>query len=693
MLHNIFSRYQNSVKSLLSVFDSFYTPVSIKEGCLTDTPYKFITLSSSFAVADSIKNDFILNFSLLEMESFPPPEGYILDLSSEGAIVVSRDSMGLFYGVQSLRQLISAQIADSVSFPAATIIDYPDMKLRSAFYGFYLNAMEDDSLIARAESDFQRLSSLKFNMIDLASHHYGHLEMPVPGHSDELLWQRYKRLFELARSYNMNPRVGGWAKWVNTASTWGADLSTLEGIRTTQTIDFSKSMTCTLSTSNGKVAPNVIYDFQSGKTWDKEPVVLARQSDGYVYQEGVDYTMQYAPVHSEPYRKYFETSQTNVEVLFSAVHAGEGEPAGYPLRWGETFNAPSLISLTPDSRISPSEALSLSYSYIGSDPWALHKVRYCRSDQRLRTDASENYIWRWCVEPVKYFEANDFCLDVDETRVFAWDQRCLDSGKSRSQIWADDIEYYYKKIRKYSPQARISLWSDMIDPAHNAGVYDTELIADIIIEKKMDDIVMIPWKAEIAEKSVAFFAEKGFAQMPSCQTLTENGFPTAPIWAHYLRKAYTNDDRSYGLMHCQWGYGFDLADTWRQASVVADNAWSAGPYIIHQPIEKATPGTSLNFLVRIEEDEFVFDGNEVVKGSLGEEVVEIYLKFGSDLIFRRHAAKYMDEAWHWRVGVDGRESYFDYFIVASNGHSVSVAPDTSRRKPYHVVLFEIEKNN
>ncbi|MCZ6673738.1 MAG: hypothetical protein O7C75_12470, partial [Verrucomicrobia bacterium] len=374
------------------------------------------------------------------MDDYPGPEGYILDVSPDYVVVAGHDSSGTFYGVQSLIQLIvDDNITGELKVKPATIVDYPDMELRSAFYGFYLNALENDRLIERAYADFKKFAQHKFNMIDLATHHYAHLEMQVPGHRGEKLWQRFAKLHREARRYNMRPRVGGWAKWVNTRSPWGADLTTLEGIRTSQMIEMKGTSPYTLKISSGQVAPNVMHNFASGQAWAQEPVVVTDESGSATFEEGRDYAVNFGRTHSEDYRKYHKTSQTSLQVIVSEVHAGEGEPAEYPLRWAESFNAPTTIQRLQEGRIRDGQQVKVTFSYIGPDPWSLLKVRYCRSDSRLHTNGPENYVWRWCTDPIRFWGADDFSLDVDETRVFAWDKRCLESGKSRSEIWVDDI--------------------------------------------------------------------------------------------------------------------------------------------------------------------------------------------------------------------------------------------------------------
>jgi hypothetical protein len=623
-------------------------------------------------------------------EEYPGPEGYLLHVTPQYVLLAGHDIQGRYYAIQSLLKLIvKDKESGAYKIPVVTIIDYPDMPLRSAFYGFYLNAMEDDSSINRAYCDFRKISHYKFNMIDLASHHYGHLEMEVPGHPQEKLWQRFARLHQEAQRYHLRPRVGGWAKWVNTNSTWGADLTTLECIRTSQIITMEGTNEYLLKISTGQNAPNVMYDSAMRKSWQKEPLIVTSQSGMVVYEEGKDYIVNFGEIQSKDCQEYYQIAPNNLHVLFNKVHYGEGEPEGYPLRWGETFNPSSTIQRLKGGRIQDGQKVKISFSYIGPDPWSLIKVRYCRSDERLHTDSSDNYIWRWCTEPVRFWGADDFSIDSDETRVFAWDKRCQDSGKSRSRIWADDIRYYYNTIRKSNPSARISLWSDMLDPGHNAPIYKTENIATIFNEYDMTDIIMIPWKQSIARNSVAFFAENNFPVMASCMKAKNEAFISAPQWAHWIRHYYENKELAHGMMYCRWGYGLDLEETWQHLESVADHAWSIAPYILHSPMKSAIAGHNIEITARYEGDHWVFDGQTIRTGPLTLLEACLHYRTQGDSSFQKikmpgYQNIYRAVIPHTQVEGNSME----YYISMTDKNNTTFCPNQSANRTFKIIIRE-----
>ena len=61
-------------------------------------------------------------------------ESYYLEVNSRGITLVGADSVGLYYGLQSLRQLLASN-----QVPYCKITDYPSVGLRGVVEGFYGN--------------------------------------------------------------------------------------------------------------------------------------------------------------------------------------------------------------------------------------------------------------------------------------------------------------------------------------------------------------------------------------------------------------------------------------------------------------------------------------------------------------------------------------------------------------------------
>ncbi|MDZ7264858.1 MAG: beta-N-acetylhexosaminidase [candidate division KSB1 bacterium] len=621
--------------------------------------------------------------SARDMLSTPPTmkdEEYRLDVDSEFVVLIGESDAAIYWGVQTLIQLIKpSRSADECQIVAARIRDFPDMPLRSAFYGFHFGNLDNDSLLIRGYNDIIRFSKYKFNMIGLDNPHYGHLEMPIPDGSGKKYGERLAELFDFARKYHLQPRVGGMARWYSRQpSPWSDDLTLLEGIRTTQRITMIGNQEYPLKISSGQIAYKVIHDFKTGQIWLEEPVVVTDSLGKIVYNENRDFKIVFGRTEHP---------------FFTQVIADEGEPAGYPLRRGESDESPTTIQRTENSRIQDGQTVRVTFSYIGPDPWSPYKVRYCRSDPRIHTDGPQNFIWRWCTQPVQYLGARIFNLEMDEIRVFGWDKRCQDSGKSRSQIFVDDVKYYYDTIKRYAPEAMIFMWSDMADPNHHARDYRTEEVADGIIASGMSDIVMVPWNHTCANSSIDFFFQKGFSIMASSQATVGN-VSVAPLWAKLLRDKFDNTDRRYGLMHAPWEYDYATEEGEDRLATAADHAWSIAPYIIHLPVRNAKAGDDIPILAQFEGDRYVFDGRQVRSGPLVLISARIYFRTESHLDFQQISMKQHGKTYvaiipaKWALG-----TWVEYYIeMADSGH-ISLAPKSAPDYCYRIKLLSDLNSN
>ena len=601
-------------------------------------------------------------------------EEYRLDVDPQFIVILGKEKAATFYGVQTLIQLLKKDSnTNECKVAAVRITDFPDMPIRCIYYGFHLKDLDDESLILRGYDDILKFAKYKFNMIGLDNHHYGHLEMEVPDRSGKQYWERFSEIFAYIRKYHLQPRIGGWARWFDIKSPWSADLTTIEGIRTTQTITMKGTKEYPFKISSGHIAHKVIHDFKTDKSWSEEPILVTDEIGQKVYKEDVDYIITFAKIESPFYDK---------------VIYGEGEPAGYPLRRGESYDPPTTIRRTLNSKIENGQTVKVTFSYIGPDPWSVYKARYCRSDPRLHTDGPNNYIWRWCVQPITYLDADVFNLEMDEIRVFAWDKRCLNSGKSRSQIFADDIKYYYETIKKNQPNAQIMMWSDMLDPYHNARLYRTEKASDILSGYGMSDIIMVPWNYRFANESIDFFNSKGFSIIASSQQKI-NKLSVSPIWAKYLRDRFENSGKLFGLMHAPWDYDYDSIDGRQRLETTADYAWSVAPYIIHTPIKNVKKGNTVNIKVKVFGDRFVFDGKNIKKGHLPITSANLYYRsIGSkkflQMNMNKHAGKY-------RVTIPGEFTKLlgiEYYIEISDKNNTSLSPKSAPAFPYQIKVHE-----
>lgn len=91
-------------------------------------------------------------------------EGYILEITEQCIVIVSIDDSGLFYGVQTLKQILNNE--KSPHLPLVQITDYPDMSIRGVMLDISGNWTPN-------------LKTLKKLVIDLSEYKINHLQLYI----------------------------------------------------------------------------------------------------------------------------------------------------------------------------------------------------------------------------------------------------------------------------------------------------------------------------------------------------------------------------------------------------------------------------------------------------------------------------------------------------------------------------------
>lgn len=73
-------------------------------------------------------------------------EGYYLGIEKDKIVVAGADEQGLFYGVQTLAQLLTLS-----KLPLAQVTDYPDLPYRGVVEGFYGTPWSQDARLRQLE--------------------------------------------------------------------------------------------------------------------------------------------------------------------------------------------------------------------------------------------------------------------------------------------------------------------------------------------------------------------------------------------------------------------------------------------------------------------------------------------------------------------------------------------------------------
>jgi len=113
-------------------------------------------------------------------------------------------------------------------------------------------------------------------------------------------------------------------------------------------------------------------------------------------------------------------------------------------------------------------------------------------------------------------------LGTDEIRMGGTCQAC--AGCNLAELLGECITKQAAAFRRYSPGARIYVWSDMLDPSHNAhgGYYLAQGDFTGSWEHVPRDVIMTVWGGEPREESLRFFAAHGFSTLAACYYDADN---------------------------------------------------------------------------------------------------------------------------------------------------------------------------
>jgi len=164
-----------------------------------------------------------------------------------------------------------------------------------------------------------------------------------------------------------------------------------------------------------------------------------------------------------------------------------------------------VIRLLPGSRIRDGQALRVSY-YHGM---AIHdgQVTVCMSEPKVYD------IWRKQAELIqKHLAPKRWLLSMDEIRSGGSCEACKARKMSMAQILGDCITRQCEIIRGVNPQAEVFVWSDMLDPNHNAHGNYYLVEGDYTGSWKYvpKDLRIVCWYYQKRSESLKHFSALGF---------------------------------------------------------------------------------------------------------------------------------------------------------------------------------------
>jgi hypothetical protein len=210
-----------------------------------------------------------------------------------------------------------------------------------------------------------------------------------------------------------------------------------------------------------------------------------------------------------------------------------------------------FVSLPRGSSIREGENLELSCYKI---PYISHswgkQISLCMSNPELYTYWEEQAKKLHQVIPFKRV-----LLSMDEIRNGGGCLLCKNRGISMAEILGDCITRQRAIFKAIDPSIEVLIWSDMLDPAHNAHDNYYGVVGDFTGSWKYvpRDLTMMCWYHEIRDKSLDFFSGLGFRTF-GASYYDADDLTNPRNWLVSLR----NTPRAEGIMYTTWQKKYQL---------------------------------------------------------------------------------------------------------------------------------------
>jgi hypothetical protein len=129
------------------------------------------------------------------------------------------------------------------------------------------------------------------------------------------------------------------------------------------------------------------------------------------------------------------------------------------------------------------------------------------------------------------------------------------AGRNMARLLADCITRQVQILRRYNPKMQIYIWSDMLDPHHNArpNYYLVQGDYTGVWEYIPKDLIIAVWGGAPRENSLRFFSERGFQTIVACYYDADN-LDEVKGWLQLARRL----SRVRGFMYTTWERKYQL---------------------------------------------------------------------------------------------------------------------------------------
>ena len=206
------------------------------------------------------------------------------------------------------------------------------------------------------------------------------------------------------------------------------------------------------------------------------------------------------------------------------------------------------LALPPGSRVKQGDRLLFScYAPAVANG---SQVTMCPSEPKLY-EALEDSAARIerTMHPKKWF------ISADEFRNGGTCAACRARGMTVGEMYADCITKAYNAIQKAHPGAEVYIWSDMLDPNHNAvkHYYNCSSSFEDSWKGVPKELIICCWYGEKADISMPFFSSHGF------RTLAAAYYDEKPPFkrSRKQRDVVLRTEGARGIMYTTWRKSYD----------------------------------------------------------------------------------------------------------------------------------------
>jgi hypothetical protein len=211
----------------------------------------------------------------------------------------------------------------------------------------------------------------------------------------------------------------------------------------------------------------------------------------------------------------------------------------------QCLNELSHVRLTPGSALREGEQLEL---FCYKIPFISHawgkQISLCMSNPEL-------YDY-WQAQARKLHQIIPFkriLLSMDEIRNGGGCASCQERELSMAEILGDCITRQHSIFKAIDPDIEVIIWSDMLDPAHNARSNYYGVVGDFTGSWQYvpKDLTVMCWYHKIRDTSLGFFSQQGFPTF-GAGYYDADDLTNIEEWIASLRQT----PRAQGIMYTTW---------------------------------------------------------------------------------------------------------------------------------------------